>query len=218
MGEIIMEKYEKYVDMINLMFNNTKEIAGGVNFRFYHSYQVAYTANMIAKTLNLSDREIDIVTIAGLFHDSGKSNRISEKGYLYTSREEEIDFKLERHEDISARIVAKELEDDFDEEFIKIAQNIIVNDEQDDILANILSDADNLSEMGAVNLWKMFLYSACNGRDIKGTIDYWINEDYANHLRKKEKKLKLDISKKLAEERINLTNNTILALKREIGL
>ncbi len=213
-----MEKYRKYIDMVNAMFVGTKESAGGANFRFYHSYQVGYTANMLAKMLNLSDREIDIVTIAGLFHDSGKSNRISEKGYLYSSREEEEEFKLERHEDVSARIVAKELSDDFDEEFIKTVQSIIVDDEQDNILANILGDADDLSEMGAMNLWKMFLYSAYDGRDVKGTIDYWIDEDHSNHLRKKENRLKLDISKKIAQERIDLTNNAILALKKEIGL
>jgi putative nucleotidyltransferase with HDIG domain len=212
-----MEKYEKYVNLMKLMFINTKETAGGVNFRFYHSYQVACTANTIAKTLNLSGREVDIVTIAGLFHDSGKSNRVSEKGYLYTSREEEKEFKLERHENVSARIVAKELLDDFDEEFIKIVQNIIIDDEQNNILANVLSDADNLSKMGTMNIWKMFLYSAYNGRDVKGTIEYWINEDH-NNLLKKRKKIKLDISKKIAEERINLTNSIILALKKETGL
>jgi putative nucleotidyltransferase with HDIG domain len=213
-----MEKYKKYVDIIKDMFNNTKETAGGANFRFYHSYQVAHTANMLAKMLKLSEREVDIVTIAGLFHDSGKNNRISKEGYLYSSREEEEKFNLERHENISARIVERDLKDDFNADFIKVVQNIIIDDKQDNILTNVLNDADDLSEMGAMNLWKMFSYSAYNNRSIKDTIDYWNNTDYLRHLKKMKTRLKLKISKEIAQNRIKLTNKVIIALEKEIGL
>ena len=212
-----MEKYTKYIDLIRLMFKNSKEGAGGFEFRFYHSQQVAYTANILAKKLNLSVEEIDIVTIAGIFHDAGKADRRAEDGSLYASREDEIKFNLERHEDVSGRIAEKELKNDFNEEFIGRVKSIIINDKQDDILANILADADDLSEMGAINVWKMFSYSSVKNRSIEETVKYWEDTDFQRHTDKVEK-FKLEISKEIGRERIDEVSRFMAGLMGEIGV
>ena len=54
-------KHEKLIFLIKTMFKNSFEPAGGKQYRFYHSQNVAYLANIIAHNLNLSETDRDIV-------------------------------------------------------------------------------------------------------------------------------------------------------------
>ncbi|MDR2901943.1 MAG: HD domain-containing protein [Lactobacillales bacterium] len=206
---------EKYIYILQRLFKNTKEKAGGKKFRFHHSCQVAHTARGLAQRLNLSQREVDIVFIAGLFHDVGKSGRVSLEGYLYAAHADEKCLGLERHEEVGARMVRDILMGDFDPEFIAAVSHIIQDETKEDILSQVLDDADNLSEMGAMNIWKMFSYSAYSERDVLETITYWEEEDKARHLKKKEA-LYLPESQKIAAQRIELTDDFMHRLKNEL--
>ena len=210
-----MQKYNKYIEYIKNAFKNSYERAGGENYRFYHSFSVANTAYQIAKSLKLSDIEVDIVVLASLFHDIGKIERIQKNGLLESSRKYEIENNLERHEDISARMVYSILKNDFALDIIDTIASIIKDDMQDNILANILHDADNISELGFINICRLFTYNY--NKSIEFVENYYMTEDK----KKKENKLPtlhFDISRNLAKERLNKTYDFLVELKKEIGL
>ena len=57
-----MKKYNKYIEYVNNAFKNSFERAGGENYRFYHSLNVANTAlqeNMKRKII-LKDMKISV--------------------------------------------------------------------------------------------------------------------------------------------------------------
>ena len=207
-----MKKYNKYIEYVNNAFKNSFERAGGENYRFYHSLNVANTALQIAKSLNLTEKQIDIIVLAGLFHDIGKIERIQKNGLLEGSRRYETENNLERHENVSARMVYDILKNDFSIDTIDTIASIIQDDMQDNILANVLHDADNISELGYTNICRLFTYNY--NRSIEYTTDYYINED------KKKKEAKLptlhfDISRQIAQERLDNTYDVLMNLKKE---
>ena len=63
--ESAKKEFEKYISNYDL---NNPEIARKVG----HSYRVAQISEKIAKSLNLSDEEIEVATLIGLLHDIGR--------------------------------------------------------------------------------------------------------------------------------------------------
>ena len=63
--ESAKKEFEKYISNYDL---NNPEIARKVG----HSYRVAKISEKIAKSLNLSDEEIEVATLIGLLHDIGR--------------------------------------------------------------------------------------------------------------------------------------------------
>lgn len=59
------EEFKKYISNYNL---DNPEIARKVG----HSYRVSEICEKIAKSLNLSDKEIEVATLIGLLHDIGR--------------------------------------------------------------------------------------------------------------------------------------------------
>ena len=85
------------------------------------------------------------------------------------------------------------------------------------LLERILHDADELSEMGYMNLWKMFTYSQATKLDVSGTVRYWQQEDRRHHVQKRHV-LKLPQSRQLAEIRIHEVDAVIAHLQAELTL
>ena len=111
-----MQKYNKYIEYVKNAFKNSFEKAGGNNYRFYHCINTANIAKYIAKELNLSEKDTEIVILAALLHDIGKIEQIQENGFLDHSSVYEALHNLERHENVSARMVYDILKDDFSKE------------------------------------------------------------------------------------------------------
>ena len=210
-----MQKYNKYIEYVKNAFKNSFEKAGGNNYRFYHCINTANIAKYIAKELNLSEKETEIVILAALLHDIGKIEQIQENGFLDRSSVYEALHNLERHENVSARMVYDILKDDFSKDIIDTVANIIKDDMQDNILAHILHDADDISELGYMNVIRLFTYN--HDKSIEHITQHYLHTDK----QKKEKKLEklhFDISRKLANERLAKTEDFLIKLHQEIGL
>ena len=158
------------------MFKNCFEASGGKQYRFYHSQNVAYLANIIAHNLNLSKEDRDIVITTALLHDIGKTdNRFKNVG-LDGFEEIEQKFDID-HDDIGAKLVEMLLIPlSFDKKVINIIANTIRNkDSSDDIYSKIIFDADNMAELGEIEIFRTFYYNSIADRTLLETISYWFD-------------------------------------------
>ena len=138
----IMKLYNDYAKTYNL---RDKDIMG----KFHHSYRVMEFSVEIAKSLNMTDREIYIVSIAGLFHDVARFKQ-------WTEYNTYIDRDSFDHGDMGYNIAKELFIDKFDltDEEKEIVLNAIkyhnkykVDDNIKDIeltICNIIRDADKL--------------------------------------------------------------------------
>ena len=69
------EKYKKIFKDFVLNFNNNDE---DIEYKINHSYRVADLCVKIAKELNLTDEDVEICYICGLFHDVGRFQQLTE--------------------------------------------------------------------------------------------------------------------------------------------
>jgi HD superfamily phosphodiesterase len=177
---------------------------------------VANNANLLSKKLKLSKEEQEILTIASLFHDVAKSKRVNKAGLLNGSREHETRNGKTPHEVESAEMVEKILKGRLPDQKIKMVKNTIVNHSSPStIIEKILHDADELAEMGAVNIWKMFTYSSRKKRSLEDTIRYWKMQDKKRHQVKTDG-LYLKESKREGQRRIKIVNEILDDLEQQI--
>ena len=209
-----MKKYKKYFDLIKKIFIETHENAGGSEFRYFHSINVANISNYLANKNKLSTIDKEIVIVASLFHDISKHKRVTTDGFLDGSKIYEISNKLKPHELESAEMASNFIKNDFLEEIVSKIKNTIVNHSNPStIYEKVLHDADELSEMGVMNLWKMFTYSSYKKRNIADTVKYWNEEDKIRHM-DKVNSLFLNESKKEGLKRIKEVDKIINNLSR----
>lgn len=199
-------EYHKYVDLLSEKFNDCFEYSGGKKFRFYHSQNVAILANKICETLKLNPKEKDVIILSALFHDIGKSvdilKNMGKEGFCDYEKRMKI-----RHEDIGADMVFEILKDDFSIDIVKKVSETIRNDESDIIYAKILHDADDVSEHGVINVFKMIYYSGCDNRDMKNMVEYWFkNVDEQKRKEKILKRANFEISKDMVSKRLKKTD------------
>ncbi len=178
-----LSKYDKYIDFIYKAFENSFETTGGKRVRFFHSMYVATTAEKISNILQISESEKEIAVLASILHDIGKSHPIYRtkgiSGYKEFEKEHNID-----HEKIGAEMVFDILKNDFSVSKIETIANTIIDKEHNEIYSKILHDADNLSELGRMEIHKSFYYNASDKQDINTTIAYWYEENSAIKLKK----------------------------------
>lgn len=201
-----LSEYHKYVDLLSKKFAGSYEYSGGKEFRFYHSQNVAILANVICDNLNLNDKDKNVVILSALFHDIGKSadilKNVGKEGFCSYEKRMNI-----RHEDIGADMVLDILKNDFSSDIVKKVSDTIRNDECDIIFAKILHDADNISEHGVINVFKMIYYTSCMEEDMKNMVNYWFNNfDEKERQNKILKNAKFQISKSMVKERIKRTD------------
>lgn len=138
----IMKIFNDYAKTYDL---KVKEIMG----KFHHSYRVMEFSVEIAKSLNMSERELYIVQIAGLFHDIARFKQ-------WTEYKTYIDRDSFDHGDMGYEIIKNEFIELFDLDLNE--QEIVLNavkyhnkykvDENikdiELIICNIIRDADKL--------------------------------------------------------------------------
>jgi putative nucleotidyltransferase with HDIG domain len=213
-----MNRHKEYFGDIKKLLAEAYESAGGQGFRFFHSVNVANIAAFIAERTKASSEDKEVAVIAAIFHDVAKYLRIQEGGFLDASHIYEKANTLESHEQQSAQLVRDLLKDSLSEEKIISVQNTIAHHNNPSTLSEkILHDADELSEMGLMNIWKMFTYSAYKKRDIANTIEYWFETDRTRHL-EKTSNLFLDESKKEAERRIVMVDSALENLRDQLKI
>ena len=138
----VMKLFNDYAKTFDL-----KEI--DIMRKFHHSYRVMEFSIEIAKTLNMTDRDIYIVSVAGLFHDVARFRQ-------WTEYNTYIDSKSFDHGDMGYDITKELFIDKFDlnDEEKKIVLKAIKNHnkykvdtnltEKELLISNIVRDADKL--------------------------------------------------------------------------
>ncbi|MBU1043893.1 MAG: HD domain-containing protein [Candidatus Omnitrophica bacterium] len=212
-NSVIKEKYSKEISILKDIFGNSIEKAGGKGHRFYHQLRVAHYCEKLANKVELPNDKLDNLILAALFHDIGKAPRIGEDGALDGSHKAD-----EKHGDHTDKnhvfyLLKQYLGHLHDEKSLNLVSDIISSKEMEEY--KILSDADNLDEVGLINIWKMFTYGGAFNVDIQETIDYYFNEDRPRLLEKSSTRLYYEFSKELAKKRIQRVDDVLNALISE---
>jgi len=209
----MVEKYERELAVSREIFGEVFETAGGKGHRFFHQVRVANYCEKFADKFGIEGERKEILVLAGLFHDIGKTSRITEDGVLDGSQK--ADEKLGSH--VSKELVYKELCKYLglirDNKILEAIADIISSKESTE--SKILCDADNLDELGFVNIWKMFTYAGACKVSLENSISYYFTEDRPRLLKKSEEVLYFDYSKLLARERISKVDDVLNALINE---
>ena len=95
-----MKLFDDYVN--NYGFDNEK-----IELKYHHSYRVQSLCEMLAKDLQLSERDVYIASLAGLFHDIARFKQISEYNTF-------LDMNSFDHGDLGADIFKNEFASQFD--------------------------------------------------------------------------------------------------------
>lgn len=154
--EVAKKEFEKYLSKYDLEYPKMKRKLG-------HSYRVMENAKNIAKSLNLSEEEIEVASLIGLLHDIAKFEQI----YVHNILKE--DRKIE-HGNLGAQIlresnyIRKYIQDDkYDDIILKSIKNHdklkIENglNDKEMLFAKIIRDADKLDIFyeGAEMFWNL---------------------------------------------------------------
>ena len=206
-------KYKKYIDFLNDSFMDCFEFSGGQNFRFYHSQNVAFLSNLIAEILDLDEKDKELVIIASLFHDIGKSTKAYKNVGADGFKELEMRLGID-HDEIGADMVRDILKNDFDKDFINIVSKTIRNKESGTKYSNILYDADNMSELGEMEIFRSFYYNSCKNNALDDIFNFWNNTNKNVKLAKVNKAKCGEKIKNIMLEKFNITKNYMDLLKK----
>lgn len=148
----IEEVFNKYVNLFDM--DNVD-----INYKYTHSYRVKMLSNYIAKSLNLSDEDIELATVIGLLHDIGRFKQYEMFGNFKDSN---ID-----HADLGVKILFEDnLIEKFniDKKYYKIIEFSIknhnkfeienVDDKKFLLQAKIIRDADKIDILKAYTIFK----------------------------------------------------------------
>ena len=207
----IIDSFTKEIAIIETLFGKSYEDAGGAGYRYYHSMRVAKTCESLAQYEQVENPRL--LVLAGLFHDIGKSERIEQNGFL--DGRQEADVLKGNHEDYTLvrELLQRYLADlQPDQDLDIVASYIAKNDTKE---SKLLKDADNLDEVGLVNVWKMFTYGGLKKISIKDTLDYYFEEDKPRLLKKIDALMNFDISKQMASERVQKVDEFLRNLDKE---
>lgn len=201
--------------IIKEKFSKISEPAGGVGYRVDHAIRVANYLKVILNLDEIKKLNLDksVIISAGLLHDMGDIARVQGNSICYTQN---ID-----HAKVGGGIIIKELKKyHVDSDMINRIVEIIINHHEYDMNQNnetkLIQDADTLDELGVLNIWQMFNYSANKGRTLRETIEYWSSEGIA---RKKccVELCNFEFSKKWAQARFNEMQKFFSYMDKEVA-
>ncbi len=193
-------------------FSDYYELAGGKNFRYHHLVRThRYVKRMMEREeLEGLDFDPEVVEVAALFHDIGRKEDI-EDGYMDPMKEDG------EHAERGAEMVSEYIEDFLDQDQVRKVETVIRNHHSDPETdeGKIVQDCDALSNFGVNNLWRMIHYSAEKERTIDESLEYFWNEALQQY-RDKMDDLNLEISKEIAEKRIERHRQLMEDMEKEI--
>ena len=147
--------YENYKTIFENFVSDFNDKDRDIDYKIKHSYRVADLCVEIAKELNLSDEDIEICYICGLFHDVGRFQQLTEtKSY--------DDFKFKDHGTLGAEIIENEL------------GNIITDNEQIKKILITATKQHNKYKIGDVNENELIFYRILRDADKIDTLQYWL--------------------------------------------
>lgn len=203
--EILEELKSKLKDEFSEYYEN----AGGKNYRYYHLKTTHKIAKRLAEELDV-DADQDVVEIAALYHDIGRSEDI-ENG--------EMDpFEGHKgHDKRGAKIVSDFVSEYVTEKQMNKIEKAIRNHHSDPetVEGKIIQDADNISNFGVNNLWRQFHYASENQASLEESLEYFwetATKDYQAQLRA----MNFNYSREVAEKRLEKQKNAFQRIKEEM--
>jgi putative nucleotidyltransferase with HDIG domain len=205
------EKLEsKLFNIIKDSFINQEEKSGGIGYRYYHSIRVYnYCKRFLSfKEVKIKNPNSNVVLIAGLFHDIG---RIKDKRKITTSI-------MPDHDEFSAPIAKELLKNIIEEETIAKVSDLLNNYKNENYLSiekELVQYADNLDEIGALDVWRMFVFGTYNKESILSRIEVWKSFEKPRYGNEWLNKFKIKSIREIAERRINILSNFMDELEIE---
>lgn len=200
-------------EIMSRLFNLISEPSGGVGYRIDHSLRVKRYLEIFLTNSEIGDNNLDkeVLISAGILHDIGDLARVKNSIIDYSSN---IDHAKTGTKYIREELSKFNFEDGKISKICKIIEGHHDYGFSTDIETKLVQDADLLDEVGVINIWQMFSYSANKQRSLDGTLDYWLSEGAA---RKIEciKKCNFAFTKRYARDRFNKLNEFMTEIIRE---
>ena len=206
--------FKDEVEILKSLFGDSYEQAGGQGHRFFHSIRVARNCLELQEKLLEKISHKNILVVAALFHDIGKVSRVESEGYLDGSQE--ADVLKGKHDSFQTvlPLLRQYIGEKYSIKELELMSNYISGNDSKE--SQLLQDADNLDEVGLVNVWKMFTYGGLNKVSIEDTIEYYLEEDRDRLIKKIKGRMNFPETEKISMERLHKVDVFIKNLVDEI--
>ena len=191
-------------------FINQEEKSGGMGYRYFHSVRVYNSCKgfLLLNEVKRKNPNEDVALIASLFHDIG---RAKDRRKITTSI-------MPGHDELGGRMVKKILKGHVDKKTIDRVSELLLNyknDKYSSIEKDLVTYADDLDEIGALDVWRMFTFEAYNKGSIATKIDFWKNYEKLRFGREYLDKFKIKAIRKIAKRRIDVLSRFMEELEIE---
>jgi putative nucleotidyltransferase with HDIG domain len=204
-------KYKKYIQLITDKFRENFETKGGKSYRCYHTKLVTFLSKKIADKLSLDDYDKNIIILAALFHDIGKSYGIFKN--VAESSFKEIEEKLNvKHEILSAKKAIDILNEDFNKDIIDIIVESIIDESKQTIYSQVMHEADDMAELGRMGIFRLFYYNSYCNKTLLDTKEYWLNVNREKKIKKVNRAI-LGVARNMMSERFEYMDNFMESIK-----
>lgn len=213
-----MKNKDEFIKIAKRLFSEIVDHGGGKGYRFDHHVRVMGYLERFLTFEEFKDKVKNLtpLLVAALFHDVGLVKLLKGKKVQRYDRES-VEEYAKFHAKVGAEIIGEYIGHLVSKEELTRIQEIIKNHDNyrtKDFEIKLLQDADNLDELGFLDVWRMFTFAAFNSRNLTDTLNYWFEEN----LPKKTKGLKLfhfPKVKKIAEKRIEKISKFMKEIKKE---
>lgn len=203
------QKLFSFFEKINYNFEDKVD---GKNYRYFHAMRVLTLAQKIAKEEQLSAKiDVDLLWVLALFHDIGHNVKLMSQ--------EQSDSNDKTSDVHNADLFEKYIYPLINNDDLKTQLTKVIADfsqkEYKYLESRIVKDADDLDEIGILNVWRLGVYAGKHHLDPQESIDYFYQHDLANKQTKVDK-LFFQASQQIAEKRMSEMEG-ILADFRELN-
>jgi putative nucleotidyltransferase with HDIG domain len=190
---------DKLIRMVRDTFLNREEDSGGIGYRFFHSYRVYKMCKLF---LNLDDVSAkkpheDALLTAALFHDIGRAK----------SSDSIMKAVMPGHDEESAKMLMELLDGILSKDTIEAAANILKHHFDEDYLSidrELFFYADEIDEIGALDVWRMFTFAAYNKINAENQLNYWKQKESRKYGVSWLDRFKIKSIREIAEKRLKL--------------
>lgn len=146
-----MDRLDRFIKIAEKAMLRHLRVEGGYGYEFYHGLRVMKLSKEIAESEELESEKINKkrLLVGALFHDVGRV------------------INFDSHVEAGVEFVKQHLSHLLDEHELAMVLDIIrqhSKKEKETIEARITSDADYIDHVGAMDVWRMFHYSAFQKR------------------------------------------------------
>ena len=196
--------------IVKTAFIKQEEQSGGMGYRYFHSVRVYNSCKrfLFLNEVKKLKPDEDVALIASLFHDIG---RVKDGRRLTTSI-------MPGHDELGGRMVKTILKGRVDKKIIDSVSELLLNyknEEYSSIEKDLVTYADNLDEIGGLDVWRMFTFEAYRKGSIDTKIDFWKRSEKLRFGKEYLDKFKIKAIRKIAKRRIEFLDKFMEELEAE---